>query len=97
MFSFDRRPPRQRAAREALGPALMAAGLAYVVLDLLLSRLLGGVWGVFASLLLVGIPLGALWWAGETGGGPRQAWRGGVWLALAVLCVYAWVFVGMGR
>ena len=97
MFSFDRRPPRQRTAREALGPGVLAAGAAYVGLDSLLSRLLGGVWGVLAAVFVVGLPLGALWWAGETGGGRRQAWRAGIWLALAVTGMYAWVFVGMWR
>ncbi|MEO6446993.1 MAG: hypothetical protein ABIZ91_17270 [Gemmatimonadaceae bacterium] len=97
MFSFDRRPARQRAARAALGPALLAAAVAYLALDALLSRLLGGVWGVFAALLIVGVPLGALWVAGESGVSSRQAWRAGFWLALAAAGVYAWVFVGTWR
>jgi hypothetical protein len=97
MFAFDRRSPRQRQARETLLPALGLAAVAYLALDPLLSRLLGGFWGVQATLIVVGLPLGALWWVGETGDRPRQAWRAGAVLAVAVGAIYAWVFAGFWR
>jgi hypothetical protein len=96
-FVFDRTPPRQRWARRALAPVAGAAAVAYLVLDRLLTPLLGGVWGVFFSLWLVGVPLGATWWAAETGASwGRAARAGGAW-GLAAVGVYAWAFLWSWR
>jgi hypothetical protein len=94
MFRFDRRSGRQRAARQALLPAVAASVPCYLLLDAVGTRMLGGFWGVVAALAAVGIPLGALWWAGETGQRPRQAWRAGIALTLAAIVLYTWVFAG---
>lgn len=96
-FVFDRTPPRQRWARGALAPVAGAAAVAYLVLDRLLTPLLGGVWGVFFSLWLVGVPLGATWWAAETGASWGRAARAGGALGLAAVGVYAWAFLWSWR
>lgn len=94
---FDRTPPRQRSARRALAPVAGAAAVAYLVLDRCLTPLLGGVWGVFFSLWLVGVPLGATWWASETGATWGRAARAGLALGLAAVGVYAWAFLWSWR
>ena len=97
MFSFNREPPRQRAARRALAPAALLAGVSFLVLDRPLSALLGGVWGVLVAMMVVLVPLGTLWWSGETGARGGAAWRAGAVLGLLCVAVYTWVFIGSWR
>lgn len=82
---------RQRA-RRALAPAAGIGAVAYLLLDAALTPLLGGVWGVLCSLVLVAVPLGALWWSGEYGVRGWRAWRGGLLLAGTSVTLYVWVF-----
>lgn len=73
-------------------PVIVAAGAAYLLLDGLLSRMLGAYWGGLAAIVLATIPPASLLrvaWSGRT---PRQAVRDGIWCGLAVAGVYAWVF-----
>ena len=65
-----------------------------VALDVPLTRLLGGFWGVVTAPAAVGAKLGALRWTGETGQRPRRAWRAGAGLAPAAIALYARVVAG---
>jgi len=62
-------------------------------MDAALTPLLGGVWGVLCALLLVAVPLGALWWSGEHGVRGWRAWRGGLLLGGWTVALYAWFFL----
>lgn len=93
-FHFDREPVHQRRARRALPPAALLSAAGYLALDPVLTRVLGGVWGVLTALLLVATPLGALWWAGERGAQGWRAWRAGILLAGSAAALYAWLFIG---
>jgi hypothetical protein len=92
MFRFDRRSPRQRRAADLLVVVAALGAVAYPVLDRLLTRTLGGMWGVLVALFLVGSPLATVWrvvWADR---GPRQALLDGVALAAAGAALYFWTF-----
>ena len=93
-FVFDREPAHQQRARRRLAPAALAASAGYLALDHLFTPLLGGVWGVLVSLLLVTTPLGTIWWAGEHGVRGWRAWRTGLLLGVMVVLLYVWLFIG---
>jgi len=94
MLHFDRRSRAQGEAARRLPVAALLAAASYPLLDRLLTSLFGGVWGVLGTLLLLGVPLGALWWTGETGtSGLKAVVAGGV-LAVATALVYTWLFAG---
>ena len=80
-----------------MAPAALAGAIAYLVLDELLTPRLGGVWGVLVALWIVSVPLGALWWAGESASRGWSNWRAGLALGTTAVVLYAWVFIGSWR
>lgn len=92
LFRFDRRSRRQQQATERLLFVVPAAAAAYLLLDMVLTPTLGGMWGVLLSLFLVGIPVAATFRVASADRAPRQAVGEGIALAAGAALLYFWAF-----
>ncbi|MGQ0646496.1 MAG: hypothetical protein ACT4P7_02935 [Gemmatimonadaceae bacterium] len=93
-FRFDERTAVQRQGAALLLPTAVASLLAYPVIEPMLVRIAGGVWGALIALVLVGVPLGATWTMADRGVPPGRAWKTGGLFAFASTALYAWIFSG---
>lgn len=94
MLAFDRRSAGHRQAAVRLPFIVGAAILGFAWMEPPLVRMLGGLWGEVAALVLTGAPIGMAWGSATRGDGIRAAWKTGALFAFASAALYVWIFTG---
>jgi len=94
MFEFDRPSARAERARTALPWFALVAAATFMLLDALLTRVLGGFWGLLLAIALVAAPVAALYRVSLGVTTLRRAVAEGLGVGILAPAIYAWIFGG---